>query len=309
VGSAPEMVRDPGAMQRRAAALRRDGLRLGFVPTMGALHAGHLRLVDIARTGCDLVVVSIFVNPLQFGPGEDYARYPRDLDADVQRLAGVGCDLVFAPQARDLVAPDACTRIVVEGLEDRLCGRSRPGHFRGVATIVAKLFHRVQPHVAVFGQKDAQQALLVQRMVRDLDLDVELRFAPIVRDADGLALSSRNAYLDAAERRAAVRLVEALRAAREFVLDGEREAAPVLARMRDVLARSGELRVDYVELVAPATLLPVQRLEGRVLVAVAAWVGSTRLIDNLVLEVRGTEAGEVALVPADAEPPQNGGRT
>ena len=309
MASAPEMVRDPGAMQRRAAALRRDGLRLGFVPTMGALHAGHLRLVDIARAGCDVVVVSIFVNPLQFGPGEDYERYPRDLDADVRRLADVGCDLVFAPQARDLVAPDARTRIVVEGLEDRLCGRSRPGHFRGVATIVAKLFHLVQPHVAVFGQKDAQQALLLQRMVRDLDLDVELRFAPIARDTDGLALSSRNAYLDAAERRAAVRLVEALRAARDLVRDGEREAAPVLARMRDVLARSAELRVDYVEMVAPATLLPVQELTGRVLVAVAAWVGSTRLIDNLVLEVRGAEAGEVALVPADAEPARNGGRT
>jgi pantoate--beta-alanine ligase len=309
VASAPEMVRDPAAMRRRTAGLRRDGRRLGFVPTMGALHAGHLGLVDLARAGCDLVIVSIFVNPLQFGPGEDYDRYPRDLDADLHRLAAVGCDLVFAPEARDMVAPGARTRIVVEELEDRLCGRSRPGHFRGVATIVTKLFHLVQPHVAVFGQKDAQQALLLQRMVQDLDLDVELRFAPIARDADGLALSSRNAYLDADERRAALRLHQALGTARDLVVGGESEPARVLARVRNVLAQSPEVRVDYVELVAPSTLAPVHRLEGRVLLALAAWVGTTRLIDNIVLEVRGADAREVALVPADAGPLRNGGST
>ena len=303
-----ELVRDPAAMRRRAAARRGAGLRLGFVPTMGALHAGHLALVEQARADCDCAVVSIFVNPLQFGPGEDFARYPRDLEADLDRLAGVGCDLVFAPEADDLYASGARTRVVVEGLEAALCGRNRPGHFRGVATVVAKLLHIVQPHVAVFGQKDAQQALLLQRMVRDLDFDVELRFAPIVRDADGLALSSRNAYLAPAARREALLLHQALRAAQELVAAGERDAARVRARAAAVLARGVQVRPDYVEVVAPATLAAVERLEGRVLVAVAAWVGATRLIDNVVLEVEGAQVREVQLLPADAEPPRAAAR-
>jgi pantoate--beta-alanine ligase len=247
------------------------------------------------RRACDLVVVSIFVNPLQFGPGEDYERYPRDLEGDMRQLARVGCDLVFAPRAEDLYAPGACTRIVVEGLESVLCGASRPGHFRGVATVVAKLFHLVQPHLAVFGQKDAQQAVLLARMVRDLDFGVELHVVPIVRDPDGLALSSRNAYLDAAQRSEALLLHGALATARQLLEAGERDPARVQEAMRARLSRGAELRVDYVALVDPATLRPREQLEGRVLVAVAAWVGRTRLLDNLVLEVQGDRVREVGL--------------
>ena len=290
-----DLVRDRRHMQRLAAAQRAAGHRLGFVPTMGALHAGHLALLQHARRGCDRVIVSIFVNPTQFGPGEDFQRYPRDLDADVDKLAAAGCDLVFAPAASAMYAADACTHVQVDGLDAVLCGASRPGHFRGVATVVAKLFHIVQPHVAVFGQKDAQQALVLQRMARDLDFDVEIRIAPIVREPDGLALSSRNVYLDAAARRQALFLHAALRAVVASVQGGERDAARVLAAARAVLARGTDVRLDYVEVVDVATLRPRRQLAGRVLVAVAAFVGTTRLIDNVVLEVGAGGVREVQL--------------
>ncbi len=288
------VVRERLDMQVTAARLHGAGHRIGFVPTMGALHAGHLSLLEHVRD-CDRTVVSIFVNPTQFGPGEDLERYPRDLEGDCERLQAAGCDIVFAPTPEDMYRDAARTRVVVEELKDVLCGASRPGHFTGVATVVAKLFHIVQPHVAVFGQKDAQQALVLQRMVDDLDFGVELRVAPIVRDPDGLALSSRNAYLDASERAEALLLHESLRHAQALLEGGERDAESVRTAMRTVLARGPALQIDYVDLVETTTLRSLQHLEGRVLVAVAAVVGRTRLIDNVVLDVQAHAVRETSL--------------
>ncbi|UCE02485.1 MAG: pantoate--beta-alanine ligase [Candidatus Latescibacterota bacterium] len=290
-----EIIREPERMQALALRLRREGKRVGLVPTMGALHAGHLSLLEHVRRDCDVIVVSIFVNPIQFGPGEDLERYPRDLEGDAEKLREVGCHVVFAPDVGSVYRPGARTRVIVEELEDVLCGASRPGHFRGVATIVTKLFHLVQPHVAVFGQKDAQQAILLQRMTRDLDFPVELRIAPIVRDPDGLALSSRNAYLDAQQRSEALLLQESLRSAYRLVDAGERDAEILRRHVREHLSSGKQLRIDYVDLVDAQTLRPLRRLDGRALLLLAAWVGKTRLIDNLALEVRHNEVREVAL--------------
>jgi pantoate--beta-alanine ligase len=282
-------------MQRRGRELQREGARIGLVPTMGALHAGHLSLVRRARPGCDLVCASIFVNPMQFGPGEDLERYPRDLAGDLARLEAEGCDLVFAPSSAGMYAPEARTVVEVRELEDVLCGRSRPGHFRGVATVVAKLLHLVQPAVAVFGQKDAQQAIVLRRMIHDLDWPVEMRIAPIVRDPDGLAMSSRNAYLSPDERRDGLLLHAALGAARATIEAGERRPAAVLERARGVLATGTRLRVDYVEIVDTEALRPLEAIAGQVLVATAASVGATRLIDNVVLDVQGGHVRESEL--------------
>jgi pantoate--beta-alanine ligase len=284
-----EIVRDKATMQRRAAAWRRAGTRVGLVPTMGALHAGHLSLLDVARPDCDVLVVSIFVNPLQFGPREDLDRYPRDLAGDAALLQGRGCDLVFAPEVDDMYAAEPIIRIDPGALGAVLCGRSRPGHFQGVATVVAKLFHSIQPDIAVFGQKDAQQLVVLQRMVRDLDWPLRLRVAPIVRDPDGLALSSRNRYLEPRERREALRLHAALCAARAAIAAGERRGAEVEDILRRTLSAGSGLRIDYAAVVDPSDLSPRARLEGRCLLAVAAFVGATRLIDNLVVDVHGDD--------------------
>lgn len=289
-----QLVRTRVEMQQVAARLRAAGHRIGFVPTMGALHAGHISLLDRVRD-CDRIIVSIFVNPIQFGRGEDLERYPRDLEADCEQLQAAGCHVVFAPSTGDMYGAEARTRVVVEGLEDVLCGESRPGHFRGVATVVTKLFHIVQPHVAVFGQKDAQQALVLRRMADDLDFDVAIRVAPTVRDPDGLALSSRNAYLSAEERSEALLLHESLRAAHRLIEAGERDADAVRARVRDVLSRGATLQVDYADVVETTSLRSVRTLEGCVLVAVAAILGRARLIDNVVLEVRDAGVREVSL--------------
>lgn len=290
-----ERIADRASMRRRSEESRRAGLRIGFVPTMGALHDGHLSLVEVARPGCDRVAVSIFVNPLQFGPGEDLERYPRDLDGDLARLEAAGCDLVFTPEAADMYAEDARTIVMIPELEDVLCGRSRPGHFRGVATVVAKLVNLVQPAVIVFGQKDAQQAILMHRMIEDLDFPVAMRVAPIRRDPDGLAMSSRNAYLSGEERREAPLLHAALRTIQQGLADGERRSTTLVERAREVLARGKHVRVDYVEIVDPLTLRRKGTVTGPVLVAAAVFVGSTRLIDNIVLEVRDGEVREVPL--------------
>jgi pantoate--beta-alanine ligase len=294
-GEHVELIQDRLALRRRLLELRRAGLQLGFVPTMGALHAGHLSLLQRARAGCDRVAVSIFVNPMQFGPGEDLERYPRDLAGDLRQLEAAGCDLAFAPSAADMYAPEARTSVQVRDLEERLCGASRPGHFRGVATVVAKLFNLMQPEVAVFGQKDAQQAVLLRRMVRDLDFPIELRFAPIVRDADGLALSSRNVYLSPEERREALLLHAALQRGLAVLESGERRASVVVETARHELESGARVRVDYVELVDVEALRPVPEASGEVLFAVAAFVGRTRLIDNLVLAVDPERVREVEL--------------
>jgi pantoate--beta-alanine ligase len=262
---------------------RRDGKRLGLVPTMGALHDGHVSLVRAARRQCDVVAVSIFVNPLQFGPQEDFSRYPRDLERDRRLLENEGVDLLFAPTGDEMYPQGAATYVTVEGLSERLCGRSRPGHFRGVTTVVSKLFHIVEPDLAFFGQKDAAQAAIIRCMVRDLNFPVEIVVCPIVREAGGLAMSSRNAYLNAEQRKSALVLYRSLMAVQKRFESGERSSARLLTVAHEVFAQSPSVRLDYFETVDPETLEPVETIAGRVLVAVAAYVGTTRLIDNLVL--------------------------
>ena len=279
------IIRSISQMRRAVQQARRRGRRIGFVPTMGALHAGHLSLMRRARRETACVVVSIFVNPTQFGPQEDFARYPRPFARDAAMARRLGVDYLFCPTARALYPPGYATAVAVEGLSDVLCGRFRPGHFRGVATIVLKLFNVVQPDIAYFGAKDFQQATLIERMVRDLDLSVRIVRVPTVREPDGLAMSSRNRYLSPRERRAARVLPEALRLARRLLLDGERRADRVAARLRAFLRREPLARVQYVAVVDARTLRPRSPVEGPTLIALAAHVGSTRLIDNTVVAV------------------------
>jgi pantoate--beta-alanine ligase len=272
------------AMRAASAAARRSGQTIGFVPTMGALHAGHLSLVRAARERCDLVVASIFVNPTQFGPKEDFNEYPRTLDADSRQLATQKVDLIFAPATDEMYPPGATTFVEVEGLSDRLDGKSRPGHFRGVATVVSMLFNIVQPDFAYFGQKDAAQCAVIRKMVRDLRIPVEIIVCPIVREQDGLAMSSRNAYLSPDERRRALVLHRALQDIREAWQRGEQNIATLRSVGEQTFAQEPLVTVDYIEIVDPDTLEPRGTLaRGGELVAVAAKVGATRLIDNIVL--------------------------
>lgn len=277
-----KIITTPREMQAWSRQRLAAGERIACVPTMGYLHEGHLSLVRRARAAADRVVLTLFVNPTQFGPGEDYAVYPRDPARDQALCEAEGVDALFMPAAADMYAPDASTAVVEEALSRRLCGASRPGHFRGVCTVVAKLFNCVRPDVAVFGQKDAQQALVIRRMVRDLDFPVEIVVAPIVREPDGLAKSSRNVRLSPAERAAALGLSRALGLAREALARGERDADAVRRRLERELAASG-LRTDYVEIVDTRTLEPAPLLTPGVLVALAAFAGRTRLIDNCEL--------------------------
>ena len=257
---------------------------IGLVPTMGALHEGHLSLVRRVQVSCPIVVVvSIFVNPTQFGPSEDFARYPRDLTRDTDLCIAEGVDFLFAPEANEIYPRGSKTFVEVEGLSTVLEGESRPGHFRGVTTVVLKLFEIVKPDVAAFGQKDAQQALIIQRMVRDLMLDVEIQVLPIVRDEDGVALSSRNRMLSAEERRAARALSTALQRAEEWVGAGERDARKIRKQVTDMIESEPLAEIDYVALVDPMTLEPLDRLTSQGLLALAVRVGSTRLIDNTML--------------------------
>jgi len=262
---------------------RRDEQRLGLVPTMGALHEGHLALVREAKAQCEVVAVSIFVNPTQFGPGEDLSKYPRDFERDRGLLEREGVDLLFAPSVEEMYPGGAVTYVTVEGMSGRLCGRSRPGHFRGVTTVVSKLFHVVEPDLAFFGQKDAAQAAIIRRMVRDLDFQVQIRVCPIVREADGLAMSSRNAYLDSEQRRAGLVLYRALQQVRGLFSQGERRVVALAEAGQRVLGGEPGVKVDYLEVVDPDTLEAVDEIRGPTLVAVAAFVGGTRLIDNIVL--------------------------
>ncbi|NPV13740.1 pantoate--beta-alanine ligase [candidate division WOR-3 bacterium] len=279
-----KIVRTVKGMQRLAEQLRAKG-RLGFVPTMGALHQGHLELVRVAQQRCDWVVVSIFVNPMQFGPKEDYRRYPRDFARDRKMLQEMGVDVIFYPDVREMYPDNYSTYVDVEGLTQYLCGRSRPGHFRGVTTVVAKLFNIVKPHLAVFGQKDAQQAYVIKRMVRDLNFDIEIVVAPTVREPDGLALSSRNSYLTPEERQQAVVLYQALHHAERMIKDGERDVRKVKQAMRRLIKTASLGRIDYVEIVDTNCLKPVQVIKGEVLIAVAVYFGKARLIDNLIVRV------------------------
>ncbi len=272
------------ALRASVAEARRKGHRIGFVPTMGYLHEGHLSLIDEARTRADTVVISVFVNPLQFGPQEDLARYPRDLERDAQLVAARGGDILFAPSVEEMYPHgNAAVVITAPGLADRLCGAFRPGHFQGVLTVVAKLFHLVTPDIAVFGRKDFQQYVLIRRMAADLDFPVEVLAAPIVRDVDGLALSSRNVYLSAAEREDALLLSRSLRAADAEFRAGFTEAARLIAKARATLAAGRTVSLQYVELVDTSSLDAVSQARAGDVLAVAAIVGSTRLIDNIAL--------------------------
>ncbi len=278
-------------MRTESRAFRRAGKRLGLVPTMGALHQGHLSLVRAARASCDVVAASVFVNPTQFGPTEDLAKYPRSFERDCEMLERDGVELLFAPPVEEIyptsahqsVGPAPATWVTVEGLSEKLDGRSRPGHFRGVTTVVAKLFHIAEPDAAFFGQKDAAQVAIIRRMVRDLNLAVEIVVCPIVREADGLAMSSRNAYLDPQQRRQALVLHRSLTRVKELADSGERHAAKLAAAGREEIARETAVRLDYFEIVDPNTLDSVTDISSGALVAVAAFVGSTRLIDNLLI--------------------------
>jgi pantoate--beta-alanine ligase len=278
-----ELVRRSHAMTEIARQMRARGRRIGLVPTMGALHAGHVALVRSVRERTDVTVVSIFVNPTQFGAHEDLARYPRDLVQDADRCVDAGVDYVFAPEAEDVYPPGPPTWIEVEGPSSRLEGASRPGHFRGVATVVLKLLHLVRPHVAVFGQKDAQQLWIVRRMVQDLHVDTEIVAVPTVRDPDGLALSSRNVYLSSDERRAALAIPRALEAARDARRGASATVEAIVGAAREVLGDEPGIRVDYLELVDPASFEPASTLDGERLLLVAAFCGATRLLDNQVL--------------------------
>jgi pantoate--beta-alanine ligase len=266
--------------------LRSQNQSLGLVPTMGALHAGHLSLVRAAHELCNLVVVSLFVNPAQFGPNEDFAKYPRTFDEDCTLLENEHVDVLFAPAADEMYPKGASTFVDVEGISDRLDGLSRPGHFRGVATIVAKLFHIIAPDKAFFGQKDAAQVAVLRRMVRDLNFPLELIVCPTVREADGLAMSSRNRYLLPEERTRALVLNRALRHLEELAAQGIYETSSLIEASLAVLAREPGIRIDYLKIVDPDTLEDLPNVRNGALVAVAAFVGSTRLIDNLVIEPR-----------------------
>jgi len=270
-------------MRGASRAVRREGKRLALVPTMGALHEGHLSLVRAARAACDVVAASIFVNPTQFGPNEDLAKYPRSFERDCEMLEREGVEFVFAPSVEEMYPAGAVTWVTVEELSGKLDGGSRPGHFRGVTTVVAKLFHIVEPDKAFFGQKDAAQVAIIRRMVRDLNLAVEIVVCPIVREADGLAMSSRNAYLGPEERKRALVLHRALVRVQRMVEAGERDVGPLSAAGIYEFARESSVRLDYFEIVNPDTLDPVEDVSRGALVAVAAYVGATRLIDNILL--------------------------
>jgi len=273
-------------MKQVARQTRAEGRMTGFVPTMGALHAGHMSLVRAALAECQPVIASIFVNPAQFGPGEDFQKYPRTLEADSKKLEDAGVDYLFAPEASEIYPPGFRTWVNVEGLSERLEGKVRPGHFRGVATVVLKLLEIVQPRKAFFGRKDAQQARIIRQMARDLHLDSEIVVGPIVREPDGLAMSSRNAYLKPGERRAATILFRALDGARASISRGERDALRLRAAMREMLRTEPLAEPEYVELVDAETLESVTRVRGACLALLAVRIGATRLIDNLLIEER-----------------------
>jgi len=271
------------AMRSASRAAKTAGKRVGFVPTMGALHEGHLSLVRSAKAQCDVVAASIFVNPTQFGPNEDFSKYPRAFERDRELFAKEGVELLFAPAVEEMYPAGAVTYVTVEGMSERLCGKSRPGHFRGVTTVVSKLFSIVEPDMAFFGQKDAAQVAIIRRMVRDLNIPVEIAVCPIVREADGLAMSSRNTYLDLQQRKAALVLYRSLQKVKREFESGESNAAKLAEQGRKLFAQEPSVRLDYLEIVDPDNLEALDNVESSALVAVAAFLGATRLIDNFIL--------------------------
>lgn len=264
---------------------RAKGHSIGFVPTMGYLHDGHLELMRQAKKQCGTVIISIFVNPTQFGPGEDLESYPRDLDRDAGMAGSVGVDAIFNPGLEEIYPSGYCTYVDVERITDKLCGKSRPGHFRGVATVVTKLFNIVKPDYAYFGQKDAQQVLVIKRMAADLNMEVEVVTVPTVRERDGLAMSSRNVYLDSVQRQAALSLSRSLNRAAAEVRAGERDAAKIRQLVVDMIKAEPLAEIDYVEIYSHPDLEPVEAIKGPALMALAVKIGRARLIDNIILDV------------------------
>lgn len=262
---------------------KKQGLSIGFVPTMGYLHEGHQSLI---KTACenDKVVVSIFVNPIQFGPNEDFASYPRDLERDMEKCREAGADLIFAPEASEMYESDFCTFTDMTGLTEELCGKSRPGHFRGVCTVVAKLFNIVTPDKAYFGQKDAQQLAVIKRMVRDMSINTEIIGCPIIRENDGLAKSSRNTYLNDEERKAALVISRSLEYGKKMIESGEKSPEKIIKEISSLIEKEPLAKIDYIKAVDADSIVPVKTIKGRILVATAVYIGKTRLIDNFIIE-------------------------
>jgi pantoate--beta-alanine ligase len=279
------------------AHARAQGKHIGFVPTMGYLHEGHLQLIDIARQHSDFVVVSIFVNPTQFGPHEDFASYPRDFERDRKLCEARGADLIFAPEVSEMYPERSLITFQIEKLADRLCGARRPGHFNGVILVVSKLLNIVQPDIAVFGQKDAQQLIIIKRLVQDLNFPVRIISAPTVREPDGLAMSSRNVYLSPTQRAQSTVLYKSLQRAKALIESGERDAKRVIAEMERVIATASEAKIDYIEIVRVSDLQPIEKLDGLVLIALAVYFGKARLIDNIILDVSDRAVREIAALP------------
>ncbi len=265
---------------------REKGQSIALVPTMGSLHQGHLTLLERAKEACDIVVLSIFINPTQFGPNEDFAKYPRDLAGDSEKAVSVGVEVIFHPQAREMYPEGYSTFVQVEGITDKLCGMSRPGHFRGVTTVVNKLFNIIQPDKAFFGQKDAQQVLVLQRMVTDLNMNIHLEVVPILREGDGLAMSSRNAFLSAKERSAALILSQSLQLAETLVAQGEQDIEVLRSQVMAKIATEKLATCEYAEVYHYPTLQGMNRIKEKALLALAVRIGNTRLIDNTILEVK-----------------------
>lgn len=280
-----EIIKTVKEMKEFSSRSRQAGKTIAFVPTMGYFHEGHLNLMREARKRGDLLIISLFVNPTQFGPSEDFKNYPRDFERDRKMAEGVGVDILFAPEASDMYPPNHQTIVRVEKVTQNLCGRSRPTHFQGVTTVVLMLFEIVMPHVAIFGEKDYQQLVSIQQMVRDLHMSVKVLGMPTVREADGLAMSSRNTYLRPDERKAALALHRSLQKAKEILQKGERKADRILGEMNEILRSEPLVRMDYIQICDAHTLQDVDRIEGDVVVALAAYLGKTRLIDNLVFRI------------------------
>lgn len=263
--------------------MKKEGKSIGFVPTMGYLHDGHMSLVKVAKKHTDVVVMSIFINPLQFGPKEDFEKYPRDLRHDEELAREAGVDVIFYPSLKDMYPEGYATYVTVEKLTDTLCGESRPGHFKGVATVVTKLFNIVKPNVAYFGQKDMQQALIMKKMVADLNMDVDVKIMPIMREKDGLAMSSRNMYLSEAERKDAIILYQSLKLAENMAKQGERDARKILKAMEDMIKQKPAAKIDYIKAVDTKELRDAKHVSGEVMIALAVFFGHTRLIDNIII--------------------------
>jgi pantoate--beta-alanine ligase len=281
-----EIIKSVIEMQKRAESIHLSGKKIGFVPTMGALHDGHISLLHLARPICDVLVVSIFLNPTQFGQGEDYEKYPRDFKADEEKSKGANVDIIFYPEKNDIYPEGFSTSVKVQGLSDIMCGMSRKGHFKGVATIVLKLFNIVKPHIVIFGEKDYQQAVIIKRMVRDLNLDMEVITAPTVRERDGLAMSSRNVYLNESERIQATSIYKSLKEAEDLIKNGERNPSVIKEKMREIIEKNPYCKIDYIDIRDAENLIEIDIIKGKILIAVACFMSEkTRLIDNIVFKV------------------------